>query len=392
MSNSSANTTAANILNDNTSDDNTVPSNSSPYNKHCTSKPTTPSNRSLKRLIPADDPVACESRSQFSLLSYNVLSYKCVSPDSPAFISKSSEKLDWTHRRERILALLKRSQADVICLQEVETPTFDEDFGDDLADFGYSYVVQKQKKKNSKTRAPHTTGVATLFRSSKFRCAWENHRSRALLLGLRQIRSSDNEDVEHSASSISDVEPAMEETESKDNSIQEDFIYVANCHLEGHPSVENIRFNQLRSLFTQLELHQKQQKKECRNGRVIVCGDFNCCKDSRVYELMSTGKLDGGCTDRFYPEVVITEKDYSHPFAFRHAYEDLSEQYATYARSPGWSTIDFIWYSHESLDNVATREVISPLKMTELIRGGSGIPNLEQPSDHMPIAAVFQLK
>lgn len=101
MSNSSANTTAANILNDNTSDDNTVPSNSSPYNKHCTSKPTTPSNRSLKRLIPADDPVACESRSQFSLLSYNVLSYKYVYFTSSMFPYAAYSTLQVRHGTER---------------------------------------------------------------------------------------------------------------------------------------------------------------------------------------------------------------------------------------------------------------------------------------------------
>ena len=101
----------------------------------------------------------------------------------------------------------------------------------------YSYVVQKMKNSKKKLK-PHTTGVATLYRSSKFQCVWENHRSRTLLVGLKptkadKVDNSVSGAAMSSATAVGGREKGMDD--SKRVSAEEDgeLVYVANCHLEG---------------------------------------------------------------------------------------------------------------------------------------------------------------
>eukprot|EP01083_Nonionella_stella_P182514 656964_1 len=63
----------------------------------------------------------------FSILTFNCLSKRHC---SRKIYPEPTAVLDWDKRRPRLIEILKQSSADILCLQEVELPSFKEDFGD----------------------------------------------------------------------------------------------------------------------------------------------------------------------------------------------------------------------------------------------------------------------
>jgi mRNA deadenylase 3'-5' endonuclease subunit Ccr4 len=84
----------------------------------------------------------------------------------------------------------------------------------------------------------------------------------------------------------------------------------------------------------------------------------------------------------------LTPTDYSLKTQFSSAY-DTSSDYPTFCKGTHFSTIDFLWYSNSSVNCLAVREVIDEKDLLYLKRSRSGLPSYENPSDHLPIGAVF---
>jgi len=121
------------------------------------------------------------------------------------------QDLVWENRQPLIIETLKKSNADILCLQEIENPGFDTDFAPHLSS-RYDFVVQKPKK----SKGGHTMYMAICWNREKFEKTFENHRSRTLVLGLLHRASGKR-------------------------------LMLINAHFEGTPEMIDIRLNQLKT-------------------------------------------------------------------------------------------------------------------------------------------------
>ena len=58
----------------------------------------------------------------FSLLQFNILAngLSALRPDKGGFIKCPEEYLEWDYRREKLVAEVLKSKADIICIEEVD--------------------------------------------------------------------------------------------------------------------------------------------------------------------------------------------------------------------------------------------------------------------------------
>ena len=122
---------------------------------------------------------------------------------------------------------------------------------------------------------------------------------------------------------------------------------------------------------------------------LIICSDLNSLPDSGVYQLLSTGALDGthsDLKDRSYGE--LTRKGMSHVFPLKSAYGSIGEmKFTNY--TPGFTgVIDYIWYTTSSLQVTGLLGDIDPDYMQRV----PGFPNAHFPSDHVALEARFSVK
>jgi endonuclease/exonuclease/phosphatase family metal-dependent hydrolase len=157
----------------------------------------------------------------------------------------SEDALAWSARLPRLQALLRESNADIICLQEVQfehavCPPGVPSWASEALAAHYVGVMQDDTKRAATQR----TGNATFFRASMFeQSAAADHRSRSLTLWLQR--------------------------KGDENSV----FAVANCHLEGNPDKGSERIAQLRSVQRCIESKAKTTLPHAT--RAVICGDFN---------------------------------------------------------------------------------------------------------------------
>ena len=279
----------------------------------------------------------------FSVMSWNILADHFVL-DGRAVYTYAGRFAEWSYRRPLQLQILRDSNADIICLQEVEFTHFDDILVAFFREIGYQGVMQN----NGKRSPNHCTGNATFYRAAKFELAWEEHRSRALAVGL-YLRG--------------DSQPAK-------------VLALANVHLEALIQHHDRRFSQLKSLTKQLQK---------RGGVPVLVGDFNHSLNGSIRDFLFDGELPAG----FEQEGVVVSKEAStHPFSFKSAYSTADKE-PTYVCPPDHVyRIDHIVYACDALEPVAVLE-ITPESQRDAI-ASSFLPNAEQPSDHLSIGCLFK--
>lgn len=256
---------------------------------------------------------------------------------------------------------------------------FDSDFEPFFRSIGFQGVMQ-----NSKKRATgHPTGNATFYRTSKFSLDWEDHRSRALIVGLRPINTegegTSNVSIEKQDSSSSHDDASGQVAATKMINRR---VYVANVHLEGHYTCHDKRFEQLQSLIKQLE---KQGVGKDDQASCVICGDFNHRLHGSLASVLLEGRIDAGYEQE---GVVVTKKMFAHGIQMRSAYSP-TDNTPTYIRPDHcWHRIDHILLSPCNLFCEATLEIIPDADREEVLR--TSLPNHKYPSDHMAIGAVLR--
>jgi len=110
-----------------------------------------------------------------------------------------------------------------------------------------------------------------------------------------------NQNAPSASSELKSASAGMVATSGEEKQMQRStVIYVANVHLEGHPTMVAKRVQQVDSLVTSL---QRQQQSRARaagvewhpdDEHVIVCGDFNCEERGAALQLLVQGRLAAG--------------------------------------------------------------------------------------------------
>lgn len=295
---------------------------------------------------------------RYRLLSWNIL--------GPAYLStriQDDEKLaylDWSHRSERIAAMLHESNADILCLQEI--PTSNQQQQDQLlASLRDRYTVVLQN-----VTVGHPYGCATLVDHSKFRVVHAASRSRALWIRVEPV--------------------AQHSTAAATTTTNSSTITIANVHLMAGRNNEYTRWNQLRSLL----------QKCCgvtanNNVMTILAGDCNILPaHSPIHAWLTTGNWNE--TKAASPMYGIQP--------FHDVHEKVLGQVSRVARAPNgpWQYIDpsgfldrtfttggildSIWIS-STLANARPWCIrVPPSKTTSW-------PSPEHPSDHWMVGMEF---
>ncbi|KAG0148568.1 hypothetical protein CROQUDRAFT_714425 [Cronartium quercuum f. sp. fusiforme G11] len=334
----------------------------------------------------------------FKLISYNILHNRFVA--SAQYWHSPASTLDWDYRKTLILRELLQYEAEVICLQEVGTDAY-EFFERSLGMIGYTgklYLKSRARaKRKGAQKRVNADGCAIFFKLSIFE-----------LIEYHSVDFCDQ-------SVVSDpiiAELARSRMVSRDNIALTAVLkhkctgarqLVTNVHIHWDPLAIDVRIAQtailtrkLKELSERVKDHHLDTHTPSRDAApqysdpsIIVCGDFNSRPDSGVYHYLSSGALDSDHNDytshKYWP---FTASNIQHTLKLQSAYSHRGELRFTTYKSDYQATIDYIFYSPNSLAVTGVLGAVDRRDYANAI----GFPNAQFPSDHVPILAEFQLK
>eukprot|EP01117_Protostelium_nocturnum_P003877 TRINITY_DN15139_c0_g1_i1.p1 TRINITY_DN15139_c0_g1~~TRINITY_DN15139_c0_g1_i1.p1 ORF type:complete len:548 (+),score=144.52 TRINITY_DN15139_c0_g1_i1:137-1645(+) len=356
----------------------------------------------------------------FSVVSFNLLSPTIASNSMELYpdFACPPECLDWRNRRDRIVQHIHVLNADIVCVQELDTGDLDW-MKKRMEAFGYLGLYKKRFGNKP-------DGCATFWKKSKFSLVSHKYLDYYNAHGWTWL------DRDNIALMVL-LNP---------NGTNE-YLCSTNTHILFNKKRGDIKLGQLSVLINEMNNFKIENPEFSMSW--IMCGDFNCTPESQLINFVSESvinlkkancsTLSGQKRGEYSPlhhsiissllslfpseseevmedtngkEEVNEEKseekeairgkkkhkketnpELRHPLNLRSAYPLDPEAITTYHKD-GQMMVDYIWYS-EGLERNGLRKV--PTK-SHLRAGliGKGWPNLHQCSDHIPLMASFGWK
>jgi len=302
---------------------------------------------------------------------------------------------DRTQRVPEAIKMAKRTNADVLCLQEIEGGKLGETgasegkeftLRDDVKEWlaesttinniadgssavvveGYDSFVWSPLNPNNKRG--DVVGLCIAWRSNKHSLVeWEGYR-RGMVCRLQDNSSMEGESTSSSSSAS---------------------FAVANLHLPARPSNVLGRLNTMSRTIRKLSDLDKAMRKEnpkqhnTIHGLMVVAGDFNSDQDSVAARLLSHGYTNyGNVRDRNYKAKVTkaSAADMSHPYRFIDSYDhcfatsgskdqrfqersfrDLYAPVTVSLKGRGPGIMDHLFYAHGSSSSSKQPHKMKPL-------------------------------
>jgi len=182
--------------------------------------------------------------------------------------------------------------------------------------------------------------------------------------------------------------------EKKPKAKREEYVWIANCHLEGHPMESKRRFEQLKSALKHIRSQQLQMDaRPPSHCATIVNGDFNSTPNSSAYRMMVEGLEANACDKDILHNgnVFVTKAPYKHDYNFQSSYAAVSkEPEATFilSKDSNWC-LDFIFFNQNALQCVQVMQVLSDEERAKGL-GACALPSANHPSDHLPVASILE--
>ena len=322
----------------------------------------------------------------FTLMSYNTLCQHYATPKMYKYTP--SWALNWEYRRDKLTEEIIGLSPNIICLQEVETRTYEEYWVPLMLSKGYkgTFHCKSRAKTMSEKGAKKVDGCATFYQSNVF----ELIDKRILEYGkivISQEKFKKTDDVFNrfmNKDNIASVSIFQHTSSGKK-------VVIANTHLHWDPEYNDVKAMQVAVLLEELQAVVKRyigNREDINKIPVVICGDFNSQMDSAVYQFFSDGNVrnHGDLRDRDYGK--YTSEGMTHPFHLRSAYDIIGELPFTNFTPTFTEVIDYIWYSTATL---SVKGVLSEpdRKYTEQL---IGFPTADCPSDHIPLVTRFEFK
>lgn len=255
------------------------------------------------------------------LVSYNILASQYIRPEW--YRDVPVEFLEWESRKKLLLPHILSLNGDILCLQEVENPVFDELMAE-LKPQGYQGIFARKG-------FGRQDGCATFYRGRKFRFA-----------GGRAIYFNDQGKNKKPSGHVALLLKFKWEGH---------IIGVVNTHIRWNrpdkPLEEHQGYCEVREMLAQFTDEEVEEW--------LLCGDFNADDDTEVIQLVR----DAG---------------------FRDVYDDM--KLFTHSKE-GLARIDYIFYS---------KGLEAHPDPIEKLNEGALLPSLTQPSDHLAISALIELR
>ena len=256
---------------------------------------------------------------EVSIASFNMLApfYNSLAIDDwkkrEIFLSKD--------RAERVplsIQMAKQTNADILCLQEVEGMDQEEQFrkwlkepiqanGETIS--GYDSLLWTSLLPN---RPGDVVGLCVAWRSDKHKLLASDCFKRGMIVQMAEVETGAT-------------------------------IALANVHLPAKPSNILGRLKTMSRTITKLACYDAPKRHSPLDGLLVVCGDFNCDADSVASRLLTTGRSPyGNLRDRNYKANVskASAAQMRHGYQFQDVYEHCRNEIAPvtvslHGRGPG---------------------------------------------------------
>lgn len=306
-----------------------------------------------------------------SVGTFNILSNFCSSKCTYAPSWVISPEL----RKENILNSTIAYNVDILCLQEVETSLYNDFYKvqfDQKLDYDSAFLPKGRAVISADKKS--ADGCATFWKREKFKLI-EQINIDFFQKIINDPRFATNQDIINRNMSKNNI-TLITILENGEGSI----TIVVNTHIHWDPGYSDVKLLQVILLIEEIE----NIKKKYIFASIIFLGDFNSLIGSFVYNLVTTGCVDGKAFGLY---------DYT-PFnvGFKHGIRFLDSYYGqdmTFTNfTPTFKeVIDYIFYSGE----LVLVSVLSPIE-DEYTNKCVGLPNIHFPSDHIFIGAKYCLE
>jgi len=207
---------------------------------------------------------------EFTIASYNVLADKLLHDHPHLYFNRGNRDswiFDWNYRKKNLIAEIIYSNADILCLQEVQEEHFYNWFNPKLKECGYTGIYNKRSGNKE-------DGCATFFKHDIF--CMERHELVSFNKPKSNFMNRDNVAI------LVVLQPRAEIFKTNTP------ICVGNTHLLFNTKRGDIKLAQLAHLFAEVD----RLSTDCRsNLPVILCGDFNSTPFSPLYDFLIKGEL-----------------------------------------------------------------------------------------------------
>lgn len=329
-----------------------------------------------------------EKKASFTASSFNILCHHYAT--AKLFGYTPSWALNWEYRKELIKQQILEMKSDVICLQEVETQSFEDYWLPLLTEQGYRglFHAKYRARRMNERDAKKVDGCAMFYKYDKF--------------SLMEKKSIEYTQIVLNSNKYKKSDDVFNRLQNRDNiglvTILKhletgEHILVANTHLHWDPALNDVKTVQVGVLLEEIELIVK---KACKEGNIsnikdfpmFICGDFNSQLHSAVYKLLANGfvKDHEDVEGRDYGK--FTEVGFQHSFNLRSAYDNIGELPFTNFTPSFTDVLDYIWYTPNTL---SVRGLLGKID-SDYTSHYVGFPNAHLPSDHIPLMAEFHLR
>lgn len=349
----------------------------------------------------------------FTVLSYNVLSDLYATSDMYSYCPPWA--LSWPYRRQNLLREIVGYQADILCLQEVQSDHFEEFFAPELEKHGYTAVYKKKTTEVYTGTAYAIDGCATFFRRDRFSLVkkYEVEFNKAAQSLTEAVLPSGQKKAALSRL-LKDNVALIVVLEAKDTNHGVDalapgkrqLLCVANTHINANPDLKDVKLWQVHTLLKGLE-----KIAASADIPMLVCGDFNSIPSSAPHALLATGKVEPS-----HPDLTTDPLGILRPPSKLCHQLPLVSAYSSFARMVGvgqglehqrrrmdpatneplftnctrdfLGTLDYIFYTADSLMVESLLELLDE----ESLRKDTGLPSPEWSSDHIALLAEFRCR
>lgn len=127
--------------------------------------PAPPSERDW--IVLDETPVAGADEDRFTVYDANILCPKYATAQQYPYVPSTA--LAWDHRRDLVVEGIQNRDADIVCLQEIDSDTFHEDFRANLAvnDYKGIFWAKSRAQTMAEREAKQVDGCATFWKNSK---------------------------------------------------------------------------------------------------------------------------------------------------------------------------------------------------------------------------------
>ncbi|PAA52575.1 hypothetical protein BOX15_Mlig011868g2, partial [Macrostomum lignano] len=348
----------------------------------------------------------------FTLMCYNVLcegyATKKQYPYCPSWA------LQWEYRRRGIMDEIRVYQADILCLQEVETEQFSVFFKPELAKSGYDgiFSAKSRAKTMSASESKYVDGVAIFWKKERFNLIKEDVIEFSRMAVERYEKDcKDNHEMINRVM-VKDNIALMAIFEVKDEvSAQSRQLVVSTAHIHWDPEYSDVKVIQsimlLSALWKKIEDHMLQQRPGVESVDVtsmplIICGDFNSLPESGVFEYLATGKINKSHPDfkeLGYENILdklTPHRSQHHPELLEHDLnlvrcydQEVGMRYTNYTYDFR-GVIDYIFFTGAHFSNIGCLDMIPETWFTE--HNILGCPHPHISSDHFSLLVELELK